>query len=310
MKSDNRLLVEKIKNLEDHQEVLIRKHIKEQEKTKKVKNNGNKISNAANKSIQVEQNIISTKSMQSIEEYPISINDTNISRQRDKTEASDLLQLELSINTKLAEFSTSILDSVSEIIDKKIDEMEKNLKSIPENLTKKCENYAQVLMTNLPETSEIAAKSNMQNIKTILKEAITEKKKDEKDIEDRKKNIILFNVPESHADTAEKRKNEDISFFTNMHNTICENNLTGNIIARRLGKHPEDDSKRPLLITVDSEITKRKLFSRLYRMKDNEPYTNINVSHDMTKDERKQTKILVEKAKNQTRELASKEEET
>ena len=70
------------------------------------------------------------------------------------------------------------------------------------------------------------------------------------------------------------------------------------------------NSKRPLLVTVDSEITKRKHFSRLYRLKDNETYTKINVSHDMTKDERKQTKILVEKAKNQTKELASKKEET
>ena len=130
---------------------------------------------------------------------------------------------------------------------------------------------------------------------------MTEKKKDEKDIEDRKKNIILFNVPESHADTAEKRKHEDISFFTNMHNTICENNLTGNVIAQRLGKRPEDDSKRPLLVTVYSKTIKRKLFSRLYGMKDHETYAKINVSHDMIKDERKQTKVLVEKAKKQTK---------
>ena len=104
-----------------------------------------------------------------------------------------------------------------------------------------------------------------------------------------------------------KRKNEDISFFTRMYNTICENNFTDCVSdARRLGKPSEDDeNRRPLLITVDSEITKRKIFSRLYRLKDHEAFSGVSVSHDMTRDERNQTKALVDKAKEQTRALAA-----
>ena len=64
---------------------------------------------------------------------------------------------------------------------------------------------------------------------------------------------------QSHADTVEKRKNEDTSFFTLMCNAICDN-----VIARRLEKRPDDKANKPLLITVDNESTKRRIFSRLY----------------------------------------------
>ena len=114
-KSDNRLLVEKVKNLEEHQEVL-RKNIIEQEKIMKLKNNAHKIPNIASKSIQVEQDIIRNKTSQDVDEYSIFIDDTNITKQRDKAEANVINQLELTINKKITDFSTSILDTISEVI--------------------------------------------------------------------------------------------------------------------------------------------------------------------------------------------------
>ena len=72
-----------------------------------------------------------------------------------------------------------------------------------------------------------------------------------------------------------------------------------------MGKPSEDEKKRrPLLITVDSEYTKRKYFSRLYRLKGDEAFSGVSVSHNMTMEERKQTKLLVDKAKEQTQLLA------
>ena len=144
----------------------------------------------------------------------------------------------------------------------------------------------------------------MQGKKVILKEAMIERNKDEIEIEDRKKNVILFNVPESQSDTAEKLRMKTFPFLTLMHNTICDSNLTECVTARRLRKRPEDNPNRQLLITVGSEFTKRKYFSRLNQLKDHETYSSINVSHEMTKDERKQTRALVEKANKQTEEVA------
>ena len=117
---------------------------------------------------------------------------------------------------------------------------------------------------------------------------------------------ISFNVAESQSDTPVKRKKEVISFFLRLYNTICDDNSTKIVTdARRLGKPSEDDKKRrPLLITVDSEYTKRKCFSRLYRLKGDEAFSGVSVGHDMTMEERKQTKLLVDKAKEQTQLLA------
>ena len=85
----------------------------------------------------------------------------------------------------------------------------------------------------------------------------------------------------------------------------CDSKSIECVIVRRVGKHPDDNANRPLLITVANGSTKRRIFSRLYRLKDLERYSSLNVSHVMTRDERKQTKALVEKAKKQTEELAT-----
>ena len=62
----------------------------------------------------------------------------------------------------------------------------------------------------------------------------------------------------------------------------------------------ENGDTRPLLVSVDSEETKKKIFSRLYKLKETNQYLNISMSHDMTKDERTKTKLLVEEAKLKT----------
>ena len=187
------------------------------------------------------------------------------------------------------------------------EKFDKRFANLSEDINKNCTSYAEALKTNLTLSTTEELGKGPQDIKAIVKEALTETKNDDMDIEDRKKNFVMFNVTESQADTADERKKEDISFVVNMTNAICDNGIAIESIqkARRLGRRPEDDTNRPLIITLDSEIIKRKIFSRLYKLRDDEAYSNINVSHDMTLEERKRTKILVDKAKAQTMELAN-----
>ena len=115
----------------------------------------------------------------------------------------------------MTEFTESVIDSVSTVVDNKIGQFEKKLDTIsklPEQINKNCESFAQVLKRNLPAVSEVAPDHNTQHIKIAVKEALIEGKKDEMRIDDRKQNIILFNVAESHADTPVKRENEDVFF--------------------------------------------------------------------------------------------------
>ena len=130
-------------------------------------------------------------------------------------------------------------------------------------------------------------------------EAIDEKNSEKKKEEDRKKNIILFNVVESEDESIEERKRFDHSFFDKMYNHVCDTGLpTGTVSqVRRLGKRLNKDSKRPLLITVCDENAKRQIFRKLYKLENAVEFKCISVSHDMTKDEQLNTKLLVEKAK-------------
>ena len=120
--------------------------------------------------------------------------------------------------------------------------------------------------------------------------------------EDRKKNIILFNVVESEDESIEERKRFDHSFFDKIYNHVCDTGLPIGTVAqvRRLGKRLNKDSKRPLLITVCDENAKRQLFGELYKLKNAQEFKGIGVSHDMTKGERHNTK-LVEKAKEKSK---------
>ena len=63
----------------------------------------------------------------------------------------------------------------------------------------------------------------------------------------------------------------------------------------------------PLIITVIQEMTKRKLFSQLYKLRENEKFKHIGINHDMTKEEKKVTKERVEEAKRRTDDLKNNE---
>ena len=168
----------------------------------------------------------------------------------------------------MQELSANLLNSVTKIIDEKIvklgENIDKKFASISENINKKCTSNAEALETNISLSANEEPVKGPQAIKAIVKEALSEKKSDERDIEDRKKNFVLFNVTESQADVADERKQEDISFVISMTSAICESGITIESIrkARRLGKRPENNTNRPLLVTLDSEFTKRKFFSR------------------------------------------------
>ena len=139
---------------------------------------------------------------------------------------------------------------------------------------------------------------------------MVEHQNDEESREDRKNNIIIFNAPESNADSIDQRKSHDKSLFINACNSICESNIpTSEIIqVRRFGKRLEDNSNRPLLVKLKSDTAKRRIFSQLYKLRNSTEFSSMSMSHDMTKEERLRTKMLVEEAKQKKRELSEKDE--
>jgi hypothetical protein len=58
-----------------------------------------------------------------------------------------------------------------------------------------------------------------------------------------------------------------------------------------------------MMVTVQTERAKRKLFSNLYKLEFIELYKDIKINHDMTPEEKQAKKVLIEDAKKKTAEL-------
>jgi len=124
---------------------------------------------------------------------------------------------------------------------------------------------------------------------------------EDKDIEARKNNIILYRVPEHAFGTPAENSNRDISFFKAFCQEGIEIEMTDQDVAKtyRLGKK-ETDKTRPLLIKLKDMEKKLQVMKNLKKLKNaHECYKSISVAHDLTPLQRQHVKILLEQAKEQ-----------
>ena len=113
--------------------------------------------------------------------------------------------------------------------------------------------------------------------------------------EERKRNVIIYNLEEPATNLKEERKQvEEIT-------TLCDDSLLKHTFKDvvRLGKKKED-KPRPLKFTLVSSDDKRIFFRNLKNLKDNVKFGSISVNHDLTNLEREQEKKLYEEAKKLT----------
>ena len=61
-----------------------------------------------------------------------------------------------------------------------------------------------------------------------------------------------------------------------------------------------EGTTRPLLVELDSPVTKYKIMRNTYKLKDAEEFTGWSLQHDMTKEQRENVKKLVDEAKQKT----------
>ncbi|KAK3883894.1 hypothetical protein Pcinc_011797 [Petrolisthes cinctipes] len=129
--------------------------------------------------------------------------------------------------------------------------------------------------------------------------------------EERRNNLIIHNLQETAELTPEETRKQDITTFMQIVN-ICGAPIQEQDVldCRRLGQTVSDKNKhRPVLIKLVSEEKKRNLFVRLgawrkYQQEHRGPEDItagkplINIDHDMTQEQRKDRRSLVEEAKN------------
>ena len=109
------------------------------------------------------------------------------------------------------------------------------------------------------------------------------------DREQRKKNLIVYNFPESNDHAADK------TAFLKLYSTIFH--LDANITKIfHLGKK-NDGKHRPLLIGLEHEENKSSILSSSYKLCNHDQYKHVYIVADKTKFERDKHKRLVDELK-------------
>lgn len=139
----------------------------------------------------------------------------------------------------------------------------------------------------------------MNSFQQILDEA--KKKQDlEKERDVRSHNIIIYRVPEMDSD--DERRKADKAFCLELCNEVLEQDVEETDFKSifRIGKKTQGN--RPLMLQLREKSVKDKIMDSLYKLKDaDDKFKNISVTHDFSKEERAQCKLLLEEAKQNER---------
>ena len=158
----------------------------------------------------------------------------------------------------------------------------------------------------LKEASDIELKNRFQ---ALLDEKLDERDKDKKDEileeERRKNNLVVYGVNEVKENDKDKRTKHDKEEIIRISNFLGLDDFSEYNILRilRMGTYIEGTA-RPILVELDSAVTKYKIMRNTFKLKDVKEFEGWSLQHDMTKDQRENVKKLIkeaeEKEKNDT----------
>ena len=121
-----------------------------------------------------------------------------------------------------------------------------------------------------------------------------------------KRNLVLFNVPESVREDPQARMEEDYSVIQDLCNHALQLHVEFTKVVR-LGKL--DERARPLRASCESEKQVFDILKASRKLKENQTYSNIIIKRDQTPLERKQVKELLQERDRRSREASQRGEE-
>ena len=180
----------------------------------------------------------------------------------------------------IQDLKTTLFQKIDEKIDNKMKEFsDKNEKMVDEKI-KVC-------------LSSKDASNDEKIIEEKIKVQIEQSFDELKDREERKNNLIIFNLKESIKEDVNEATNEDLlqlkevlkitnpEMTDNLINDLSSNDFT------RLGKktqNPKDDSKiRPIKLQVPNEPTKYRIIKNTYKLKSCVNHPKIGIKFDLTR---------------------------
>lgn len=182
--------------------------------------------------------------------------------------ANDILQSLRDIQTRVVQNEATI-----NAVHKKVELLEKQLKD-----------------------QETAVKNSELNIDTIIKDRVEVTMKEFEDKERRKKNIVLFGIPEADISDIEEKKRNDAEQFKTVCNELGVPEIANNSVnIFRLGKTNPKNGSRPLKVLLSSESQKQQILSKSRNLinSQNHQLKKVSIKPDLTFKEREARKKLV-----------------
>ena len=220
--------------------------------------------------------------------------------------------LELKEKVKLLETqNVTILKNIENNKETLIPEVEDKIKTYTEVVSKGLKESTESITVlrediKMLEDIKVDIKESTENI-TVLREGInnvqstidtkSEENKELKEIEAKKKNVLVFNIPESSQANEEKKYKEDIANFkTIIKNKINIENKEINQMYRlgSIEKAKAEGKIRPIVIKFNTIETKQSILKlrNLKLTKENNETINIYIASDKTIKQQEQYKRL------------------
>ena len=193
-------------------------------------------------------------------------------------------------DTKISQLNAKI-DSLTETVNIVLGIMKKseeNKKIYNEEKLKKDEKVQETVdqVKEVLKEQQVKSKETAAQVKEVLKE--------HKEKDDKEKNLMIFNLPESDSKLDPKKaKEEDISKTMDIL-TFLDGDVPNDVIIVRIGRRNEEVTARPrpIKITLPDIEIKQNLMSNASDLKDYTKYPKIGICHDKTRKEINEDKAL------------------
>ena len=124
---------------------------------------------------------------------------------------------------------------------------------------------------------------------------VTEYLDDQRERDEKKNDIIMFNVPESDDIDEKEAQNNDVEkvkeILTEVHPNVEELDISVSNVCR-LGRNKHPIKNRPVKVTLKDNSSKGRIFANSWKLKNIEEYKKVGISSNKTKKEMERYKEL------------------
>ena len=157
------------------------------------------------------------------------------------------------------------------------------------------EKVCQDMKSQMDQIYSVLSESAKTKVETKIKTQVEEVLNDHREGENKKTNIILFNLPETNSET--DPENEDLKrvkeVVSIMNKDVGTEALHKDNVSRLGKRRPQHKEKpRPVKITFNNEETKWKVLRKSYKLKNDNSYRSVVAANDKTAKELQEDKVL------------------